>query len=209
MASPEPSLDQPDAKQLNEPSWFAYVMVSLLLAGVLVSVWNIRTTRSVQGSLPGMVRKELASVRYSEAFTSEGTWGLGQYAPDVPVVSVSGEAVSLREVALRHNVVYLAMDVSPICIQHFPELDRVAAEIKTVGGSMAMIVYFREGDLKDLYSKYQWQFPVYAIEGDSVDRLNARGVPMAMLFRNGVLGDAFFSSSLDRLTTRVVNGMKQ
>jgi hypothetical protein len=209
MSLPQPQNTSPEPQPPGTPAWFGYAMVSLLLASVLVAAWSVRTTMTLKGSLPGTVRDAVTSVQRSEAFEADSTWRPGQFAPEVPLVSTAGETFSFRDVAGRHDLIYLATDDSPICAQHFPELNQAAAKVGAAGGSMALIVYLRTGTLSDLTEQYRWQFPVYAIDGDAVESLGARGVPMAMVFRNGVLGDAFFTSSLDRLTTRTVAALKQ
>ncbi len=195
--------------------WPIYVILGLLFLTLVVSIWNARVLFNLNGQVLAAVSQRQGND--SGVFLTADGWQPGQVAPAVAVQTTDDEELSFAEVAAEHPVIYVAWDRCPICLEHFPELYRAAADVEAAGASFAMVVLLSEADeesaasdstagakLKKLEETYGWNFPVFGIDQAGMLELNLQGTPTTLILRRGILGEAFASSSFERMTERMV-----
>lgn len=205
--------EQPHAPTLSPTAngtSFGIILLTLLLVSVAITLLTFRATRAFA------VELSTAIFRLNE-FTTEGVlltptgWKPGKLAPDIPLTTLSGYHTSFREAAATLDVVYVAWDRCPICLEHFPSLQNAEATLASAGLKFALVVLLSTpGEIQDnpsaeiadmavLQREYNWSFPVYTIDRQALLELNIQGTPTLLILRNGVFGDAFPVGSLDTM----------
>jgi hypothetical protein len=203
--------------------WLVYTIIGLLAATLIISLWNTWLTRNLQIQILGAISAQQTRST-SGVFLSANGWKLGQLAPDIEVRAVDGQSYSFAEIAVEHEVIYVGWNNCPVCLEHFPELNRIATEVESAGGSFTMVILLSEastdalseahtGDvgpisLANMQSEYRWNFPVFEFDRSSLIELNLQATPTVLILRRGVLGEAFISSSFERMIERTVSELR-
>lgn len=200
-------------KSTKGGQWVVYAILGLLALMLVISVWNARLLLNIDSQVTATLSQQAGN---AGVFLTVDGWQLGQLAPAIDVYTADAERHSFADVAAEHEVIYVAWDRCPICLEHFPELHRAASEVRAAGASFAMVILLSEADetpaadqtptpeLRELQETYGWSFPVFSTDQAGMLELNLQGTPTTLILRRGVLGEAFASSSFQGMTERMV-----
>lgn len=207
MAGPENSQAQKDHEHDESNQVSLDTLSVAALAGMLLITLGIGVWTSFKLNSTGESLRETKSD--FGVFVAGVGWKIGEFAPDVLVTSLTGTPESFRSVAEEHQVIYIASDTCTACIRQFPELNRASQDIGRAGGSFAVVSVLNQSSLTDLRDQHQFIFPVYSINKDNLSHLNLYGSPTVLVFRRGVLIDAFSEPSVEALVSHAVKSLKR
>jgi|FLYL01.1.fsa_nt_gi hypothetical protein len=208
--------------QEHTGAFFIYALLGLLAVALLVSIWNMRLIQGLQTQF-AMLPQQLNTS--SEVFLSTEGWRPGRLAPDLLLGTVDARSQSFRVVAENFDVFYVAWDRCPVCLEHFPNLGRVADEVRAADKTFAvlMLLDIHEHDanstlgshqtassnVAEMIDEYGWNFPVFVLDRRALLELNLQATPTVLIMRRGVLGEAFVSSSLETMIRRIKHEIEE